>query len=328
MKKIAFWLSLLLALLFCMPALAREDALTHQQLRQRLYQAFPQEGEGGPFLVLPEDFRMPTVDQEGEYKLLIVGVDTDRQGMKGRSDTMMLAVFNARDSTLKLVSFMRDLRVSIPGRGNNRLNASYAFGGISLLRRTLESNFGVGADGYLAVDYSLMIELVDAIGGITLHVADFELQALNGILSYYNYLNDIPEERGVLARAGTQRLTGLQAMSYARIRKPDSDFERVQRQQKTLEAIYAQLTALPVQQLADVIIRYMGRVSTDISMATALGLLQDVLEAGTLRVESLRIPVEGAYDARVINRAYFLMPDLEKNKRALMEFLLAAPLAP
>ena len=159
---------------------------------------------------------------------------------------MILAVLNTRLKTLKLISFMRDLYVTIPGRGHNRLNAAYVYGGQELLRRTLEESFGVVADAYLAVNYSLMTELVDAIGGVELTVEEYELKPLNGILRYYNYQREFPEDEGVLAASGTRILTGLQAMSYARIRKVDSDFERVGRQQRVLEAIYQRLRQLPV----------------------------------------------------------------------------------
>ena len=220
MKDMRRLLVCVLAIMLMVPTgFAEEERLTDEQLRELLYELSLQEESNSEFLVLPDDFRMPSTGLDGEYRLLIVGVDTDDAGIKGRSDTMILAVLNTRLKTLKLISFMRDLYVTIPGRGHNRLNAAYVYGGQELLRRTLEESFGVVADAYLAVNYSLMTELVDAIGGVELTVEEYELKPLNGILRYYNYQREIPEDEGVLAASGTRILTGLQAMSYARIRK-------------------------------------------------------------------------------------------------------------
>ena len=147
--------------------------MTDEQLRELLGTLYDRQQEGMEFVVLPDDFRMPVIGLDGKYTMLIIGVDSDRQDMKGRSDTMVLAVLDARRRSLKLISFMRDLYVRIPGRGRNRLNAAYAFGGEALLRRTLLESFGVQADSYVAVNYSLLTDLVDAIGGVELTVEDY-----------------------------------------------------------------------------------------------------------------------------------------------------------
>ena len=324
MKNLQRLLVFILAIMLMVPAgFTEEERLTDEQLRELLYELSLQEESNSEFLVLPDDFRMPSTGLDGEYRLLIVGVDTDDAGIKGRSDTMILAVLNTRLKTLKLISFMRDLYVTIPGRGHNRLNAAYVYGGQELLRRTLEESCGVVADAYLAVNYSLMTELVDAIGGVELTMEEYELKPLNGILRYYNYQREFPEDEGVLAASGTRILTGLQAMSYARIRKVDSDFERVGRQQRVLEAIYKRLRQLPVNRLGQVILSFIGRVSTDISMSDALNLLQDLLQAGDLRISALSIPVDKSFSSKMIRKAYFLVPNLKKNKAAIADFLQA-----
>lgn len=324
MKYLQRLLVFILAIMLMMQTgFSEEERLTDEQLRELLYELSLQEESNSEFLVLPDDFRMPSTGLDGEYRLLIVGVDTDDAGIKGRSDTMILAVLNTRLKTLKLISFMRDLYVTIPGRGHNRLNAAYVYGGQELLRRTLEESFGVVADAYLAVNYSLMTELVDAIGGVELTVEEYELKPLNGILRYYNYQREFPEDEGVLAASGTRILTGLQAMSYARIRKVDSDFERVGRQQRVLEAIYTRLRQLPVNRLGQIILSFIGRVSTDISMSDALNLLQDLLQAGDLRISALSIPVDKSFSSKMIRKAYFLVPNLKKNKAAIADFLQA-----
>ena len=306
----------------CSSVAAAETPLTDEQLRELLFELAQQQTDGGEFLVVPEDFRMPEVGADGEFRLLILGVDMDRAGFRRRSDTMILAVFNAHEESLHLISFMRDLYVKIPGRGHNRLNAAYAYGGSSLLQDTLRENFGIEADAYVAVDFSAMITLVDNMGGISMRVEDFELKPLNGILSYYNQQNGQPKDIERLEKAGEQLLTGLQAMSYARIRKPDSDFERVERQQAVVRAIYQKALSLPLDTLMELVINSNQYVGTDLTTTQATGLLQDVLGAKGLSIQTMSVPVPKAFSSKLINQAYYLVPNLQKNRAAISAFLL------
>ena len=302
-------------------ALPEEDQLTEEETQMLVDLLAERDEDGRAFVVLPENFQMPATGLKGEYRLLILGIDQPGDSLKGRSDTMILAVLNTRHNSLKLISFMRDLYVKISGSGHNRLNAAYAFGGDKKLRKTLEDNFGVAADGYLAVNYSLMAELVDAIGGVELTVDEYELKPLNGILGYYNYLRGIPEDEGILAASGTRILTGMQAMSYARIRKTDSDFERVERQQQVIHAIYRQVQQASQEQIMEAISGFIGAVGTDVSLSDALSLLKDIIRLDHLEIESLSIPVQGAFSSQVIRGTYYLVPNLKRNREALMEFL-------
>ena len=315
-------LSMFLAmLLMLVPTIAQDEQLTQEETQMLIDLLSQMDEEGRAYVVLPEDFQMPATGLAGEYRLLILGIDQPSDSLKGRSDTMILAVLNTQHNSLKLISFMRDLYVSIPGSGHNRLNAAYAFGGEQKLRKSLEDNFGIAADGYLAVNYTLMVNLVDAIGGVELTVEEYELKPLNGILGYYNYLRGVPENEGMLAASGTRILTGLQTMSYARIRKTDSDFERVNRQQRVIEAIYRQLQKASTEQIIKAISAFIGDVGTDISFGDALSLMNDILRLDKLEIETLRVPVNGAYSARMINNTYYLVPNLGKNKAAIRDFL-------
>ena len=321
MKKFIAWVFIFMLVFSITVRAAWDNELTDEETQALLSLLTIQDKENNSFVVLPENFEMPATGFNDEYSLLIIGVDTDRDDLKGRSDTMILAVLNTRSKTLKLVSFMRDLYVSIPGKGHNRLNAAYAFGGAKLLRKTIEDNFGIIADGYLAVNFSLMAGLVDAIGGVELTVEEYELKPLNGILGYFNYQSGLPESKGMLLSSGTRVLTGLQTMSYARIRKSDSDFERVVRQQKVIQAIYAQLQHASFAQLTDAVILFIGKVGTDVSMSDVMSLLNDVLRIDEITIEKLTVPVKGTFSSKLINKMFFLVPNLKRNIDAINQFL-------
>lgn len=297
------------------------EELSQEEMTELLWEMYQTENGDAEFMVLPDDYEEPVVGRTGIFNLLLIGVDTDNDQLKGRSDTMLLASLNARTGEVRLISFMRDTYVAIPGKGSNKLNAAYSFGGAELLIKTLEKNFAVHIDGYLAVNYSLMIELVDAIGGVTMTVTKDEVAKLNGILEYYNYQNKTDEKTGVLTQEGTQVLTGLQAMAYARIRKLDSDFVRVERQQKVIKAIYEKVCTLDLLKLTGIALKYIGRVGTNITFMQATELILTVLKIDRVNMESLRIPANGAYTSKTINGTYFIVPKLARCKEDIHAFL-------
>lgn len=313
----ACWLLLTAAVCAC----AEDFTLTQEEMDDLLYEAHAQDTGAGEYLVLPEGYEEPATGYDGVYHLLLLGVDSPTDKIAGRSDTMLLASLYAREKELRLTSFMRDLYVQIPGRGHNRLNAAFAFGGPELLLRTLRETFGVSVDGYVAVNYASMAELVDAIGGVDIDVAAHELKPLNGILDYYHYLRGMPQSQGLVAQAGYQTLNGEQTMSYARIRKIDSDFERVSRQQRVMEAVYRKLAAMDLRRLLDLVFDHLDDVRTNVSAADALRLVSQVQGMRISAIRTLRIPVDGAYASRMIRGAAFLVPKMSRNLAALRAFL-------
>lgn len=323
MKKSMLCCLLLITLLFPLGARMQStnEPLSDDEIAAILYRMSQEENEDSAYLVLPDDYLEPVTGLDGMYRLLIVGVDTDDPRIRGRSDTMMLAVLDARNKQLKLISFMRDMYVQIPGHGHNRMNAAYVYGGAEALKNTLEKNFHVQADGYIAVNFAMMITLIDAIGGVDIEVEEHELKPLNGILEYYNYQNERPETEGRLEQAGMQHLSGLQAMSYARIRKIDGDYERVGRQQRVMMAIFNRMKNMQAEELMDIMMQQIDFVATDVTIATAVSMMQDVVAMDTIDTRYLRIPVSRSSRNTVLNKAYFIIPNLEKNQKAISEFL-------
>ncbi len=312
---------LLLTLLLLPLACAEEGQLTDDEITGLLWELYQTENGDADFMVLPDDYETPTVGKTGIYNLLLIGVDNPGDAITGRSDTMLLASFNARTAELRLASFMRDTYAAIPRHGHNKLNAAYAYGGAELLLETLEKSFGVHIDGYVAVNYALMADLVEGIGGVELEVSQDEVKKLNGILEYYNYLRGLPEKEGLLEQAGYQRLSGAQTMAYARIRKLDSDFVRVQRQQRVILAIFKQISSAELMTLTRVIAENISRVDTNVTLAQAVSLLTSVLSAGEVETRAMRVPADGAYRSQMLNDTYYIVPKLERCRTELYAFL-------
>lgn len=173
-------------------------------------------------------------DQPGTT-VLLVGSDarddlTDEEqrrlgtgSTEGRRTDSMLLLHTSTSGKSVLLSLPRDSYIDIPGKGKNKLNAAYAFGGPSLLIQTVEANTGIKVDGYVEIGMAGLADLVDAVGGI-------EVCPERAWQDQDSHL-DIP--------AGCQRLDGVTALAYARMRKEDprGDLGRMERQREVLGQI-------------------------------------------------------------------------------------------
>ena len=142
-----------------------------------------------------------------------------------RTDTIMLVHLTGRRDKAYVVSIPRDSWVAIPGRGKNKINAAYAFGGPPLLVQTLEQLTGVRIDHVAAIDFQGFRTMTDALGGVDITVR--EPTAAPG---------------GGTWAPGTYTLDGDEALAYVRerYRLPRGDFDRVQRQQNFLRSLMNQ----------------------------------------------------------------------------------------
>ncbi|CAL9536565.1 Polyisoprenyl-teichoic acid--peptidoglycan teichoic acid transferase TagU [Nocardiopsis dassonvillei] len=187
----------------------------------------PEETGGLTFLVIGSDSRDSLAEED--RAALSVGSTPGR-----RSDTMMLVRLNHERDRVTVVGLPRDLWVEIPGEGEDKLNAAYAYGGPQLAVRTVESVTDVRIDHYVEVDFSGFVGVVDALGGIEVCLPEA--------------IND-PKAHLDMA-AGTHRVDGTEALAFARTRAtPRGDLDRIDRQQQVLAAMLDQ--ALSSETLSD-----------------------------------------------------------------------------
>lgn len=255
------------------------------------------------------------------FHLLLIGTDEPNREGAARSDVMVLVQLRPQTGEVRLLSFLRDLYVQVPGAGRTRLNAAYYYGGAPLLRQTLENAFGVTIDAHIAVDFALMADLIDQVGGVEVDVTEAERKQLNDILIRYNKSRGIAYDNGVLAHAGPQTLMGRQALSFSRIRQIDSDFKRTDRQQQVLGGLVQKLRGFSASKLLWLAARNLPRLRTDLTMAHLAPLMPLLRHGRDLTLHSARVPFDGAFTEQTINGMMVLVPNLEANKAAVRRFL-------
>jgi LCP family protein required for cell wall assembly len=184
--------------------------------------------------------------------MMLLGIDS-RSGEASRSDAILIARLNPKLQTVRLLSVPRDTRVLVPGYGYTKINHAMAYGGVPLLRRTIETFLHIPIHFYAVVDFTGFQEIVDTLGGV---VIDVEKQ-----MDY----DDPSDGTHIHLHPGPQLLNGRQALGYVRFRHDaEADRGRMRRQQALLRAI-SQKAWMP-RQWANVfpIISRLGRhVETD-----------------------------------------------------------------
>ncbi len=159
----------------------------------------------------------------GRINFLVLGED-NVESVK-RSDTVMFVAVDIDDRNVRVLSLPRDTRVSIPGHGNQKLNHAYAYGGVDLLRATVERFLGTTIHYYVKIDYDNFPQLVDIVGGVDIFVG----RAMKYTDRKQNLYIDIPQ--------GKQRMNGETALKYVRFRNDAlGDIGRIRRQQQFLKA--------------------------------------------------------------------------------------------
>ncbi len=192
---------------------------------------------------------------DGITNILLVGSDEreDELSASARADSILLLSVNSRANTWKLVSFERGVGVSIPGQGDDWLTHTFAYGGPELLMQTLREYYKVDVSRYVRINFSIFETGVTDIGGVEVELTQVEADYMNGIAG---------EEKW---SAGPARLDGPTALVYARMRHLDSDWQRVERQRRVLQAAADQIATLSPAKISLIADKLLPMIETNLT---------------------------------------------------------------
>jgi LCP family protein required for cell wall assembly len=203
---------------------------------------------------LPTDVRPVLAKDKGSLlghssDILLLGTDhmnNDQRVTDFHSDSVILLRTDPGRHRLVYLSIPRDLRVYIPGRGEDKVNAATQIGGPALAVRTVENFTGLPVNHVLIIDFHDFRKLIDAIGGITVNVPEPILS--NKFDCPYSSQARCDRWKGWRFAKGPQHMNGWRAQIYSRIRENQldpsySDLTRAQHQQDVLHAVMTKLTS-------------------------------------------------------------------------------------
>ena len=234
---------------------------------------------------------VPTTELTQEIlTILLIGGDRDYV-LDMNTDTLIVAVVNRGTKQVSLLSIPRDLWVYIPTYGWGRINTAHRIGqrgkypdgkGPGLLMRTIEENLGIHIDHWVRIGYEGFGRAVDELGGVDMIVA------CRVNLRYKPPTSE--QEQEMILAPGVHHLDGETALRYVRTRRGDSDFERAQRQQQFLKAVWYQFKSPEtVLKIPGLWTAMKGAFATDLGLGDILALAPVALDLEPQRLRSLAI---------------------------------------
>lgn len=260
----------------------------------------------------------PPPQWSGRDRLNVLLLGIDRRGEDStteNTDTVIVLSLDPVNNTAAMLSIPRDTYVTIPGQGQDKINAAYSYGGSQrgpdLARRTVEGLLGIPVHTFALIDFEAFTKIVDSFGGVLVDVkrplrdeeyptAEFGIERLQLL-------------------AGPQLLDGYNALRYARSRHDSNDFSRARRQQDVLAGLRARLAQGGLGRIPVVVDKVGSAVQTSFDPANILPLARTGVAIDSSAIESEVMLPCGAPEAEHCELAeensaagYYLIPDKAK----------------
>ena len=238
--------------------------------------------------------------QLAEYRnIAIFGVDSrdDSYDKGNRSDCIIIASINNKTKEVKLISVYRDTYVQIEGHGLDKITHAYSYGEAPLAIKTLNTNLDLNIKEFATVNFDVVKETVDYIGGISMPITSEEVGHISGI-----------------TKPGTYTLTGEQALAYSRIRYASGgDYKRTERMRDVLTAVANKVKTLNISQLNGFVDAILPKVYTNITSADIFSMMPSI--ASYKITDSIGWPYETK--GITLDRWYGIPVTLENNVKRL-----------
>lgn len=243
----------------------------------------------------PEDVGAnSTLPETGVINIALFGLDNRTDTDNGRSDAILILSVDRDHNKIKLTSIARDTLANVKDYGWNnksrdddwtKLTHAFYYGahskdlsksGPSVAVRALNENFNLNITKYAFVNFHEFADIIDLVGGVEITVEERELYQLN------KHIRGMVAGSGMdietLDHAGTQTLTGGQALAYARLRKVDSDIKRGNRQKAVIDAVLKKAMASDLSTCLDLLEQALQLVNTNLTNGELTELAMWLLE--------------------------------------------------
>lgn len=246
------------------------------------------------------NFIQRIIKSPDEITFLLLGVDTNDGSKSGsRTDTMMLFKVDKKTGKISVLSIPRDTRTRIRGRAQeDKINHAHAYGGPELSVKAVKDLLGIELEYYVKVDYQIVKEFVDLIGGVEV---------------------DVPMDiKGTNIKKGVQVLNGEQALQFLRFRKgyQDQDLGRIRAQQQFIKAAAKQTLKISnVGKIPQMIKSYYNNVETNIPLDLILKFAASAKDYDLDGMKMATLPGKPAY----INGISYFICDEEQAEILVKE---------
>lgn len=263
-----------------------------------------------------------------EYtNIALFGIDSRDESLEegNRSDTMIVASINNKTKEIKLVSVYRDTYLMIPKeeRTYDKANLAYYYGGAVMAIDELNLNLDLNITDYVAVNFSALIDTIDALGGIDIEITEKECFYINGYMTETAEITG--KEKVELNESGLVHLNGMQATAFCRIRYvptvngTNDDYGRTERQRVVIRKIAEKAKRTDIVTLNKLVNVVLPNISTSLSAKEILGLIAGITKYEL--VDNTGFPFEKQGKDMGSKGDCVVAVDLESNVKKLHQFL-------
>ena len=240
----------------------------------------------------PETLGVEEIIDDKIINIALFGVDTRKKNVfTGNTDSIMILSLNTRTKKVKIISVMRDSLVPIVVNGKTtyrKINSAYAKSP-EVAIHTLNSCFGLDIMEYATVNFFGMIDIIDAVGGVECELTEKEVtkntgsMLLNGCIAEICTVSGLNPKDYYVYKSGKQKLNGVQAVAYSRIRKTaniwgtNNDYGRTDRQRHVMEQLFNKALTIPKSQYMDLINALLPCTKTSLSPTEIYDLAVSIL---------------------------------------------------
>ncbi|HEY9076713.1 MAG TPA: LCP family protein [Anaerolineaceae bacterium] len=242
-------------------------------------------------------------EMDGIVNILILGSD-ERPTGGFRTDTIILLSINPNKGTISAISFPRDLWITIPGYGQERINTVEQIGGFNLMAETFQKNFGVRPTHYVMTNMAGFLAIVDTFGGIDVKVEKNLTDKCSLPIA----------KKGVCSVGpGVVRMDEVMALWYVRSRYSTNDFDRTRRAQEVMLAIFNKLmSANTITKIPEIYNIYKKNVQTSLKVTDLLPFVPIAIKAykDQSRIHRYAVGPSEVYNWVTPGGAMVLVPNL------------------
>lgn len=260
------------------------------------------------------------LNNDNFWNIALFGVDS-RTGVLGKgtlSDCIIVCSINKSTKEVKLVSVYRDTYLNIGNDTYNKANSAYSSGGPEQAIKMLNTNLDLDITNYATVDFSALVSVVDAIGGVTIDLTEEEIFHLNNYQVETSKVTNGKIEN--VSGAGQHLLNGIQTVSYCRIRyTAGDDFKRSERQRQVIGLIIDKAKTMSPTALTQIVKEAFPKCATNIELDELLTLVKDI--SSYKIVDTTGFPFDKKNDILGSKGDCVIPMGLEQNVVQLHEYL-------
>lgn len=250
------------------------------------------------------------VENKGYLNVALFGIDARSNQIEDNSgsDCIVIVSLNQDTKDVKMVSVYRDSYLCYNDNQYTKLTDIYRKYGAEKTVSVLNRNLDLDISEYVIVNFEVVADVINYIGGIQLEIGKADMQYINGYIDENVKVTGIKSSH--IQKAGTYNVDGIQALAYARIRYVGTDINRAERQREVLSKTFDKVKKMKATQLNGLIDKVLPKVKTTLSTSEILGLAVNVTQYNIIQSEGF--PYK--WSDYQPDKTYYLAPkNLEEN---------------